>query len=133
MEKLLYKDLTYAIRGAMFQVHQQLGPVHKESVYQRALEHEFSNRNIAFESQKRINILYDYIKVGAYVPDFVIENKVILEIKAVPLITKQMEDQIWYYVRASAFKIVLLANFGAKSLDIRRRIYNTTDICENPE
>lgn len=122
-EKLLHEELTYTIRGALFEVHKKLGPVHKEKVYQNAIALELKKREIVFEREKRISIYYDNEKVGSYVPDFVVEQKVILEIKAVPFMTKKMEDQVWYYIQASRYRVALLANFGVSSLEIRRRVY----------
>ncbi len=62
-------------------------------------------------------------KIGIYRPDFIIEDKVILEIKVAPLITKAMQDQVYYYVKGTKYKLVLLANFGASKVGIKRLIY----------
>ncbi len=123
-KELLYKDLTYKIRGVLFKVHNELGPVHKEKVYQRAVAKELKNQELVFEREKRISVFYDNEAVGTYVPDFIIDDKVILEIKAVPCLNKQMQDQVWYYIRSTKYRLVLLANFGTPSLEVKRRIYD---------
>lgn len=119
----LYKDLTYKVIGALYEVHNELGSVHKENIYHRAVAIELKNREIDFEEEKSLSVKYKGCKIGAYQPDFVIEDKVILEIKAVPVITKSMFDQIFYYIRGTKYKLVLLANFGTDKLTIKRRIY----------
>jgi len=119
----LYKDLTYKVIGALYEVHNELGTVHKESIYHKAVAIELKNRNIKFEEEKSLPVRYKGQKIGVYKPDFVIEDKVILEIKAVPMITKAMFDQIFYYIKGTNYKLVLLANFGTSKLTVKRRIY----------
>lgn len=91
---LLYKDLTYKIRGAIFEVRKKIGLGHKESVYENALKLEFQKRGIKFENQKNISIIYEDQKIGSYNPDFVIEDKIILELKALPEISTPQREQI---------------------------------------
>jgi GxxExxY protein len=62
-------------------------------------------------------------KIGAYRPDFIIDDKVILEVKVAPAITKAMRDQVYYYVKGTNYKLVLLANFGTSKVGIKRLIY----------
>src|SRR3990167_6178528 len=71
---LLYEDLTYRVRGILFDVRKKLGSGHKESIYHNALEIEFKNRDIPFESEKIVDIFYDQKKIGVYKPDFIIDN-----------------------------------------------------------
>jgi GxxExxY protein len=119
----LYKDLTYKVIGALYEVHNELGPVHKENIYHKAVAIELKNRNIKFEEENSLPVRYKSQKIGAYKPDFVIEDKVILEIKAVPMITKAMFDQIFYYIKGTNYRLVLLANFGTSKLIVKRRIH----------
>lgn len=103
-DKLLYEKLTYKIRGAIFKVYNELGFGHKENVYQKALD-----------------VIYDGIRVGTYRPDFVIDGRILLELKAVPFLAKQAETQLIYYLKGTNFKLGLLANFGSKKLVIKRK------------
>jgi len=121
----LYKNLTYKIRGAIFNVRKQLGLGHKENVYHKALEIEFKKNNLKFESKKNIELKYDGQKVGIYQPDFIIDDKVLIELKAVPEIGKPQTNQTWTYLKGSKYKLALLANFGSKELQIKRMIYDT--------
>jgi GxxExxY protein len=123
MGKLEYEDLTYKIRGAFFEVYNVLGPGFKEIVYHNALKEEFDKRKIKYDERERIKITYSGKQVGVYEPDFIIEEKVILEIKAVELIPKVYEKQLYSYLKATLYKIGILVNFGSDKLDIRRRIY----------
>ena len=121
---LLYKDLTYRIRGAIFNVYNKLGPGHKENIYQKAFEEELKKYGLFFEKEKKIEIVYREKKVGIYRPDFIIENKVIIEIKALPFLGKREEKQIWAYLKGSNYRLVLLVNFGASEIQIRRIVYD---------
>ncbi len=121
----LYKDLTYQIRGAIFKVANEIGLGLKESVYQNALIEEFNNIGLKFEKEKMINVEYSGKKVGVYRPDFVIEDRIILELKSLPFIGSIETKQVWQYLKGSPYKLALLVNFGGKQLDIRRVVYDT--------
>jgi GxxExxY protein len=121
---LLYPELSYKVVGAIYEVWKKLGSAFKESVYQNALKEEFKNRNILFFSQQQIPIFYNRKKIGVYVPDFIIEDKIILEIKYLPMLTFKEKKQIWYYLKGTNYKLILLVNFGGKKLEIIRRVYD---------
>ena len=123
--KLLYEDFTYKIRGCVFKVKEQLGGGHKESVYSNALADEFENTDLKFEKEKIINIKYNNKKVGVYKPDFVIEDKIIIELKALDFMGSNLKKQIWHYLKGSQYKLALLVNFGPKEVEIERIVYDT--------
>jgi GxxExxY protein len=87
-EKYIYKDLTYKIIGAIYNVQQELGNVHKESIYHKALAIELSEIGIPYIEEKQITVKYRGKKIGVYRPDFIIDEKVILEIKVAPQLLK---------------------------------------------
>lgn len=120
----LYSELTYKIRGAVFAVWKELGPAFKETVYQKALESEFIKRSISFVGQKQIDIVYNDEKIGIYRPDFVVNDKILIEIKVLPRLTKLEEKQTWYYLKGTNYKLALLVNFGGQKLQIKRWIYD---------
>lgn len=122
---LLYEDLTYKIRGALFEVKKKLGLGHKESVYHKAIEIELEKNNISFQSEMVVPVMYEGKKVGTYQPDFIIEDKIILELKALPEIARPQIEQIWSYLKGSEYKLALLASFGSKDLEIKRIVYDT--------
>jgi GxxExxY protein len=122
MAELLYKELTFAIIGAAMEVHRILGPGFLEAVYQKALAHELRLRKIPFEEQARISVVYKEILMGEYIADFVVEGKVIVEIKSVSKLNPSHQAQAMNYLASTGCRLTLLLNFGAGSLEQRRII-----------
>jgi len=123
--KILEKDLCYKIQGCVYNVMNKYGRGLKESIYQNALAEEFLAAGLKADGQKRINI-YSFDtgkKLGTYVPDFVIEGKVILEIKASTFTMKPDIEQQRSYLRISKYEIGYLVNFCTEELYIKRSIY----------
>lgn len=123
VDNLLYEDLTYKLRGVFFRVYNTLGFGHRESVYQNALVVEFNKQKISFKEEPRLGVVYDGAKVGTYTPDFLIDDKIILEIKSAEFLTKDTEKQLIYYLKGTGYKLGLLVNFGASKLEIKRKIW----------
>jgi len=125
VKDLLYKDLVYKIQGAIFEVYKTLGPGFKESIYQNALEDEFKGKGISFKRECSLKISYKSKEVGFYRPDFIVEGKIILEVKAAPETKPYFQTQLFYYLKATNYKLGLLVNFGTEGeADIVRRIYD---------
>jgi GxxExxY protein len=120
--EIIYKQLSYAIVGAAMEVHRILGPGFLEAVYQKALAHELTLRGIRFEQFKKLPVTYKGILVGEYEADFVIEGKIILEIKAVSKLHPRHEAQAINYLTATGFHLAILLNFGADSLEHQRMV-----------
>lgn len=124
INKLLYSDLTYKIRRIAFDIRNTYGPGHKEIIYHRLLEESFKKNNINFEREKRIEFYSEGGKlIGVYQPDFIIEDKIILEVKASYFTSKVYEEQLYSYLRNSKYELGLLINFSTPKLYIRRMIY----------
>mgnify|MGYP006287729409 CR=1 FL=1 len=123
-EGLLYKNLTYKIRGALFKVKKEIGLGHKENIYHKALEEKFKNLGLKFDSEKQLDVKYNGKKIGVYTPDFIIEDKIIIELKALPKVGKQQTNQVWTYLKGNEYKLALLANFSPNELEVRRIIYD---------
>lgn len=121
--KLLYKKETYLIRGVCFKVWKKFGGAFKEKIIEGALIIELEKHGLKVSRQPRITIYYDEKAVGTYVPDLVINNKILIELKARPTLTKEDERQFWYYLKGTKYRLGLLINFGNK-LEIKRRIYD---------
>ncbi len=124
MSDFLYKDITYKIRGAYFEVYNNFGGAFKEKVIENALYEEFKSRGLDVNKQKRIDIYFKDKKVGTYVPDFIIDDKVLIELKCKPVLKEEDKRQFWLYLRGSDYKLGLLINFGNEELEIKRRIYD---------
>lgn len=122
---LLEEDLCYKIRGSIYNIANKYGKGLKEQIYQKALAEELTKQGLNFEQQKRINIysLDTGKSLGVYVPDFLVEDKVIIEIKSTDFTTKKDIEQQRSYLRASTYEIAYLVNFSTEKLDIRRSIY----------
>lgn len=120
---LLYEELSYKVRGAMIEVHKTLGSGHKETVYHRALAEEFKKRDINFCEEKPIDVVYNDKKVGTYKPDFIVEDKIIVEIKAVSFMPRNFEEQLTHYLKGTKYKLGFLANFGGRRIIVKRRVH----------
>lgn len=124
-KNLLEAELSYKVQGVIYSVANKYGAGLKEQIYQKSISEELSKSNIPFEEQKRINIYsVDSGKLlGVFVPDFVIENKIILEIKASSFTTYKDVKQQLSYLRASTYEIGYLVNFNSDKLYIKRSIF----------
>lgn len=122
---MLYEELTYKIRGAFYEVYNTMGPGFKEEIYHKSLAKELKLNKIPFAEKKKLTVIYKDEKVGIYEPDFIIDEKVLVEIKSVLMMPKIFETQLYYYLKGSEYKLGFLVNFGAEKLDIRRRVYES--------
>lgn len=118
--KLIFADTTYKIRGALFNVYNTLGHGHKEQVYQKALARELTEQGITFSREENLPVNYKEEIVGSYRPDFIVEEKVILELKAVEFMPKSFETQLIHYLKTTNYSLGLLVNFGTPKLFIKR-------------
>lgn len=112
----LHRDLTEEIIAAAIEVHQQLSSAYRESIYQVALAHEFNLRHIPFEREKTISVIYKDIVVGTHRLDFLVDDKVIVELKVVAAILDIHVSQVISYLAASKKKVGLIINFAAQRL-----------------
>ena len=121
---LLYKEESYAINGAAFEVYKQLGHGFLEAVYQEALEVEFTKRNIPFEREKELSIYYDGKPLKqTYRADFVCFGHIIVELKAVQNIEDSHRSQVFNYLKATGFRLGVIINFGhSGGIEIERKI-----------
>jgi GxxExxY protein len=116
------QGLTEKIIGCAMKVHSTLGPGFLESVYRNALTHELRKAGLGVESEKPIAVRYDGIIVGDFVADLVVENSVILELKANQVLVASNEVQLVNYLKATNVEVGLLLNFGGQSLQFKRKI-----------
>jgi GxxExxY protein len=124
--ELKHSEITSKIIGAAFEVHTFLGNGFQEVIYQRALAYEMSQVNLTFAREIEQDIYYKTLTepVGRRRADFVVEDKVLVELKAV----KELEDthmvQVLNYLRAYRLEVGLLINFGSKSMVFKRLVLN---------
>jgi len=106
--------------GALFNVHNKLGSSYQEKYYQRAIETELKIQKIPFLKEKEITIGYGNQGIGKYRLDFVIDNKIALEVKAVPFLKDEFTRQLLAYLVSANLKLGVIANFRTKRLTYRR-------------
>ena len=109
---ILYKDLSYAICGAVIEVHRHLGPGQIEANYERALAHELTARAIPFQRQVAIDSFYKGERIGEFVVDMIVDDKIILELKSVVQVHQVHRAQLLGYLRATGLRLGLLINFN---------------------
>lgn len=117
-------DLTSKIIGIAIKAHKKLGPGFVEKIYQRALYLDFKKNNFNFEREAKININYNGVNLGYEKVDFIVENKVIVELKAVSEILDIHKAKMLSYLKASGCKIGLIINFARQIIEIKRVIYD---------
>jgi GxxExxY protein len=114
MTDLLLKDEVYAIIGAAIEVHRELGPGFLEAVYQEAMELELHARNIPFEAQKPLTIMYKEHRLKKeYTPDLLCYEQIIVDLKAIERLSSKDEAQVLNYLKATRLRVGLLINFGS--------------------
>jgi GxxExxY protein len=114
-------ELTGRVIGLAMKVHSVLGNGFLESVYQRALAHEFRKAGLRYELEKAIQVHYDDEPVGDFFADFLVENVLIIELKAVQTLAVVHEVQTVNYLKATSIETGLLLNFGAERLEYRKK------------
>jgi len=122
-------DLTGKVIGLAMKVHRTLGPGFPESVYKRALQYELIRAGLRAELEKPIQIRYESIVVGDYFADVVVNDDLILEIKSIVPLAAEHEVQLVNYLTATGKDVGLLLNFGARSLEFKKkfRVYLERD------
>ena len=120
--ELLHEELTKTIIKTFYEVYNELGYGFLEKVYQNSLYLELKNKGLKVEAQKRIAVFYKGTEVGEYYADLIVEDIIILELKAADYIIKDFENQILNYLRATDCEVGLLLNFGRKP-EFKRKIF----------
>jgi GxxExxY protein len=115
MGEILYRDESYSIMGACFEVYNEKGPGFLEAVYQECLEIEFNLRRIPFVAQAELTLTYKGRTLRKkYQPDFLCYDKIIVEVKAVGALADEFRAQVHNYLKATGLRLGLLVNFGHK-------------------
>lgn len=120
--EMLHKELTGAILKLYYEVYNELGYGFLERVYQNALFYELKANGFKVEAQKRISVYYKNMVIGDYFADLIVNDSVILELKAVESLAKEHHYQIINYLRGTECEVGLVLNFGRKA-QFMRRVY----------
>ena len=121
-DNLLYSDLTRDIIGAAIEVHKILGVGFLESVYEEALAIEFELQKIPSERQKTIDVFYKNRLAKQFICDFIVYDKIVIELKAIRKISDIEKAQMLNYLKATGLNLGLILNFGSGSLEVKRLI-----------
>lgn len=113
-------DITFKINGCAMDVLNVLGHGFHEKVYENALAISFSKKELIFSKQKQFDIFFQNICVGTFVPDFVVEEKVIVELKTIDRIGSQEKGQVLNYLRATGLHLGIILNFKHSKLEWQR-------------
>ena len=119
----LHKELTEKIISAFYKVYNSLGFGFLEKVYENAMKIELTNAGLSAVQQKNIKVYYQGKQIGEYFADLLVEDLVIVELKAAEALCKENEMQLINYLKATEIEVGLLLNFGKKP-EIRRKMYS---------
>jgi len=113
MSEIIYREESYKIMGACFEVYKEKGCGFLEAVYQECLELELGDQSLAFMAQPKLGLSYKGRALRQiYTPDFICFCKIVVEIKAVSALTDEHRAQVQNYLRATGYRLGLLVNFG---------------------
>jgi GxxExxY protein len=119
-QKYEFEKLSENIIGAAINVHKELGPGFLENIYEEALKLELTKAKIHYESQKEIKIKYRETEIGTHRLDMIVENQIIIELKATRELSAVHFAQLRSYLKATGLKVGLLLNFAKPALEIKR-------------
>ncbi|HEX9933778.1 MAG TPA: GxxExxY protein [bacterium] len=123
MPNLLYEDLSEKIRQSAYEVHKYFGNGYLEKVYENALAYKLRQNNIRCDQQVPVNVYFENdVIVGEYFADLLIDNKIVIELKAVEIIDKIHYAQLKNYLKATKYRLGILINFGRPIMSFKRII-----------
>ena len=121
-EELIHKELVYEVVGCAMKVHRELGYGFLEKVYENSMMVLLNKNNIKAKQQFPVSVHFENVVVGEYFADFMIEDKILVELKTVEKITDVHFAQVLNYLKATGIKLGLLINFGPRKLEYERII-----------
>ena len=119
-KELIYPELSYIMMGILFEVHNKLGTKYQEKHYQRAIEIKLKELKISYQKEAKVVINFGKEKIGKLFVDFVVDNKIVLEIKKIPKITEDHIKQVLRYLNTLNLKLGIIANFQHQKLEYIR-------------
>ncbi len=118
--KLIHPQLSYIIMGILFEVHNKLGSKYQEKHYQKAIEIKLKELKIPYQREYKTEVYFEKEKLGNFYLDFVINDKIVLEVKKIWQITDDDIKQVLRYLEATSLKLGILVNFKPQKLEYRR-------------
>ena len=121
--QVVYPELSFTIMEIAFEIHNTIGPGFSENIYEEAFTYELTNRQIPFEQQRPIHVFYKQLCVGSYKLDLLVDQKIIIELKAVNALNDLFKQQVHSYLKATGLRLGLLINFGSRRLEYLRIVH----------
>ena len=118
--EIVEKELSFRIMGILFEVHTDLGGRYQEKYYQRAVETALKHEGLEFEREIEADLSFQGEKIGKYRLDFLIEKRVVLELKTVPFFDREDYRQVRAYLKATGLRLGIIANFRSPRLQYKR-------------
>jgi len=118
--RIIYKELSYEIVKILFEVYNNLGYGYQKKYYQRAIEVAFTKVGFEYKSQCPYKIRYKGEIIGRYFIDFIIEDKIVLEIKKGDYYSRKNFEQVYAYLKATGLKLAIIANFTSDGVKFKR-------------
>jgi len=112
-EPLIHEELSYQILGCAFEVYKELGPFYRESIYQRAMEIALGQKGLSFQREVQVPVTFRSVQVGRARLDLIVDERVVVELKAVETIHPKFSSQVIHYLSASGLELGFVVNFGA--------------------
>lgn len=119
-QNYMHSQLTSKIIALAIEVHKNLGSAYEEKLYQRALYLELKKARLRFEREKEINVKYGNVTIGKKKLDFIVDGKVIVELKKIDALDKVHAAQVVSYLKTLGLNVGLILNFGKSKLEIKR-------------
>lgn len=120
MAELIYPELSYKLVGVLFKVYHKLGGGYQERIYQAAVKRELAKNKIGFKEQVGVDLLYDGDRLYKYRLDFIIEQRIVLELKVGPKFTPRDIMQVLCYLKQSGLQLGLLVSFNRRDIFFKR-------------
>lgn len=124
---IIFPELSYQVVGVCMRVHNELGPSLLEKYYQRAIEKELTLQKIQFKREVSVRLEYQGQMIGKYFIDFIIDRKIILEVKAQPYYTPKFHKQVLAYLKQLNLRLGIVVNFRVNSLRPYRVVNSTAN------
>jgi GxxExxY protein len=125
MSELLEKELVYSITGCAMRVHREIGPGLREKTYERGVCVDFRHVGISFSQQTVFPVFYRGEKIDEYIPDLLVEGRVVVDLKCIAAITDIERGQMLTYLRITGLKVGVIINFSNSSLEWERIVLDT--------
>jgi len=121
-DDLVYPELSYKIVGVLFEVFRKVGSGYKENYYQKAVAAAFKDRGLKFQEQASVPLMFNDTKIGINYLDFLIEDKIVLELKKGDYFQRATIEQVNQYLKATNLKLALIAVFTSGGVKVKRLV-----------